>query len=245
MIDDHRAKPVEGFINMGGQAEDSAGGMWAVVPVKDLGGAKQRLAASLSQPMRSALYRTMLQGVLDALGGARLLDGVLVVTRDGWAAGQARQRGMTVLEEPANRGHTAASTFGAAHLAARGARGMLQVPGDLPLLGADDVDALLAAHGDAPSVTLAPSRDELGSNAVACSPPDFLPLRFGDDSYFPHLARARELGVEPVIVRRQGFALDIDTPDDLAIFVAQPGPSPARAFLDSIGFDPGVLITGC
>ena len=211
-------------------------GIWAVVPVKDLGDAKQRLASALDQSRRTALYRCMLQGVLDALRAARELGGVLVVTRDPWAIRQARSRAAVVLEEPKNEGHTAASTLGAAYLARNGASGMLQVPGDLPLLRATDIDALLAQHADAPAVTIAPSRDELGSNALACSPADLLPLRFGDDSYFPHLARARELGVEPRIIRRDGFALDVDTPDDLRMLLARPERTPTHEYLESIGY---------
>ena len=99
---------------------------------------------------------------------------------------------------------------------------MLQVPGDLPLLRAGDVDRLIQEHRKAPAVTIAPSQDKLGSNGVACSPPDFLSLHFGDDSFFPHLERAKALGVEPVIVENQGFALDIDTPDDLKAFLRAP-----------------------
>lgn len=221
---------------MGEHRADRTRGIWAVVPVKDLGGAKQRLSASLSQEQRSDLYRVMLEGVLDALDGAARLAGAMVVTRDPWAMQQARARGMRVLEEAANRGHTAASSLGAAHLASIGAAGMLQVPGDLPLLQATDVNALLAEHGEAPCVTIAPSRDALGSNAVACSPADFLPLRFGHDSYVPHLERARALGVEPVIVKREGFALDMDTPGDLEALLAHPGPSRSHDFLAAIGF---------
>jgi 2-phospho-L-lactate guanylyltransferase len=211
-------------------------GVWAVVPVKDLGSVKQRLSSALAQPERTALYRVMLQDVLDALGAAGRLGGVLVVTRDPWAMQQAHARGMHVLEEPENRGHTAASTLGAQRLAAGGAIGMLQVPGDLPLLAAGDVDALLAVHGAAPAVTIAPSRDRKGSNAVACSPADLLPLRFGEDSFYPHLQRARELGVDPCIVQREGFALDVDTPEDLAALQALPAHSRTHAYLAAIGF---------
>ncbi len=210
-------------------------GIWAVVPVKDLEAAKQRLAGALDQPRRTALYRAMLEGVLDALGTAAGLAGTLVVTRDAWAMSEARRRGMQVLEEALNQGHTAASTLGARHLAARRAAGMLQVPGDLPLLTAADVDALLSVHGPAPSITLAPSRDRLGSNAVACSPPDLLPLRFGDDSFRPHVERARALGVEPRIVERDGFALDVDTPEDLAALRVRAGTTRAHACLEALG----------
>jgi 2-phospho-L-lactate/phosphoenolpyruvate guanylyltransferase len=94
---------------------------------------------------------------------------------------------------------------------------------------------LLQAHGPAPAVTLAPSRDRRGSNAVACSPPDLLPLRFGDNSFLPHLQRARALGIEPRIVARPGLALDIDRPDDLAAFLAMPSPTRAYAYLAESG----------
>ncbi|MGH6920584.1 MAG: hypothetical protein ACREJ0_23105, partial [Geminicoccaceae bacterium] len=107
----------------------------------------------------------------------------------------------------------------------------VQVPADLPLLAPADIAALLQAHGRAPSITLAPSRDRLGSNAVACSPPDLLPLRFGDDSFYPHLERARGLGVEPTIVERPGLALDVDTPADLGVFLAAPSATRAYAYL--------------
>lgn len=209
-----------------------------MVPVKDLAHAKQRLAPALAQAERTELYRIMLAGVLDALAGAAGLAATLVVTRDPWAMAQARRRGMRVLEERENRGHTAASTLGARHVARHGGAGMLQVPGDLPLLGSADVDALLAVHGAAPSVTIAPSRDEQGSNGVACSPADLLPLRFGDASYFPHLATARGLGVEPRIVERPGFALDIDTPDDVRALLDFPASSATHAYLASLGMTP-------
>ena len=209
--------------------------LWAVVPVKDLQHAKQRLADLLSASERRELFAAMLEDVLAALAASRHLAGILMVTRDPQARDLAGRYGARVLVEPANRGHTAASTLGAATLAAEGAPGMLQLPADLPLLTATDVDAVLQAHAAAPSITLAPSRDRRGSNAVACSPPDLLPLRFGDDSFFPHLERARSLGIEPKVVKRPGLALDVDTPADLAAFLATPSRTRAYAYLTQSG----------
>jgi 2-phospho-L-lactate guanylyltransferase len=205
--------------------------LWAVVPVKDLAHAKQRLAGVLDAAERQGLFAAMLEDVLAALAASEALAGSLVVTRDPLARDLAAGYGARVLVEPVNRGHTAASTLGAATLAAEGAAGMLQLPADLPLLTAPDVDAVLQAHAQAPSVTLAPSRDRRGSNAVACSPPDLLPLRFGDDSFFPHLECARSLGIEPAVVERPGLALDVDTPADLAAFLATPSATRAYAYL--------------
>jgi 2-phospho-L-lactate guanylyltransferase len=208
---------------------------WAVVPVKDLQHAKQRLAGVLGAEERRGLFAAMLEDVLEALAASQLLAGIVVVTRDMQAGNLAARYGARVLVEPANRGHTAASTLGAATLAAEGAAGMVQLPADLPLLTAADVDAVLQAHAKAPSITLAPSRDRLGSNAVACSPPDLLPLRFGDDSFYPHLERARALGIEPTIVERPGLALDVDTPADLAAFLAAPSRTRTYKYLTRSG----------
>jgi 2-phospho-L-lactate/phosphoenolpyruvate guanylyltransferase len=53
-------------------------GVWAVVPVKELAGAKQRLSSCLSPEERRALATIMLEDVLDALSAVRQLAGVLI-----------------------------------------------------------------------------------------------------------------------------------------------------------------------
>jgi 2-phospho-L-lactate guanylyltransferase len=209
--------------------------VWAVLPVKDLAGAKQRLAPVLSPTERRALFAAMLEDVLGALASSAGLAGILMVTRDGLAQELAARYGARVLVQGENRGHTTASTLGARILAQEGVAGMMQVPADVPLVTPDDIAALLRAHGETPAITLSPSRDERGTNAVLCSPPDVLPLRFGDDSFWPHVQRARSLGIEPQIVRRPGLALDVDAPGDLAAFLATPSETRAWAYLTGSG----------
>jgi 2-phospho-L-lactate guanylyltransferase len=203
----------------------------AVVPIKDMADAKQRLAGVLSPTARRALFRVMVEDVLDALAACPGLAGILVVTRDAEAVALAERYGARVVREARNVGHTAASSLGARTLAREEAPGMIQIPGDLPLLTPADIEAVIMAHGEAPAVTIAPSHDERGSNAVACSPPDLLPLAFGDDSFLPHLERARALGVEPAVVRMPGLALDVDTPSDLERLMTLPPASRAQAYL--------------
>jgi 2-phospho-L-lactate guanylyltransferase len=53
---------------------------------------------------------------------------------------------------------------------------------------------------------------------VICSPPDAVPLRFGENSFFPHLGAAEACGIRPTVVHLPGLALDIDNPEDLAKF---------------------------
>lgn len=215
--------------------------LWVVMPVKDRQHAKQRLAGVLGATEREALFCAMLKDVLGALAGSEGLAGILVVTRDPDVRRLAARYAARVLVEDESRGHTAASDLGARTLAQEGAAGMLQLPADVPLVTPADIGALLELHGDAPAVTLAPSRDERGSNAIASSPADLLPLRFGDDSFLPHLQRARALGIEPQIVKRPALALDLDTPDDLAAFLARPSDTRTYAYLATSGIAERVL----
>jgi 2-phospho-L-lactate guanylyltransferase len=208
--------------------------LWAVVPVKDTHDAKQRLADILNQNEREQLFRAMLHDVFAALAATDLLAGVMVVTRDGWVIEFAEKHGFRVVFEPQNLGHTHAVMTTARDLAEQGASGMLTIPGDVPLVTRDELRQILHAHRDTPAFTIVPSRDQLGSNAIACSPPDIIPLRFGDNSFYPHLEIARQTGIEPQVLRLPGLGLDIDRPDDLMTFLRTPSVTHTyRHLLDS------------
>jgi 2-phospho-L-lactate guanylyltransferase len=191
------------------------------VPVKEFAGAKQRLSTLLTAAQRQALAAAMLEDVLAALIEAPLA-GIMVNTVDPLATDLARRYGAQVVTDGAHDGHTGAVTAMARILAAEG-HDMLTVPGDIPRVTAAEIGAVIEARRPAPSVTIVPAHDERGSNAVLCSPPLVMPLRFGDDSFLPHVASARALGIEPTIIRLPGIALDIDQPEDVhALLQAKP-----------------------
>ena len=209
--------------------------MWAVLPFKDLADAKRRLDRVLDRFECQRLFRTMVEDVLEALVGVAALDGVMVVSRDPAAVALAEHYGARVLREAENRGHTAAVSAAAIELATRGADGMIQVPGDVPLITTAEIETVLEAHGVAPAVTFVPSRDRRGSNCVVCSPPAVMPLEFGDNSFYPHLKSARERGLRAKVVALPGLGLDIDTPDDLVALLRRPVASRTQRFLSESG----------
>ena len=209
--------------------------MWAVLPFKDLDDAKQRLGRVLDRFERQRLFRTMVEDVLEALAGVAALDRVMVVSRDPAAAALAERYGARVFREAENRGHTAAVSAAAIELSTAGADGMIQVPGDVPLVTTAEIETVLDAHGEAPAVTFVPSRDRRGSNCVVCSPPLVMPLDFGDNSFYPHLKSARARGLQAKIVALPGLGLDIDTPDDLVELVRRPEASRTQHFLSESG----------
>ncbi|HUC69786.1 MAG TPA: 2-phospho-L-lactate guanylyltransferase [Stellaceae bacterium] len=209
--------------------------LWAVVPVKERDRAKERLAPLLPADTRQALALAMLEDVLSALAAVEGLAGLVVVTVDLAARRLALRYGARVVEDGARDGHTGAVTAAARLLAAEGHGGMLTLPGDIPLVTADEIGQVVVAHRPAPSFTIVPSHDEGGSNAVLLSPPDAVPLRFGVDSFFPHLRAAEAQGIRPTVLRLSGIALDIDNPEDLAAFLRTPSQTQTRALLDERG----------
>lgn len=209
--------------------------MWLIIPVKDFDNAKQRLDGCLGRRERAGLYRAMLEDVLACVKQVPRLAGVFLVTRDPEAMRLATAFGAQVIEEPENRSHSDAVQWGIDRLLKEGVDTLFTLPGDVPLITPAEVNALIDSHVQGSAFTIAPSRDRRGSNAVLCSPPDVVPLRFGADSFYRHLDLARRSGVEPAVVSLPGVALDIDTPADLELFLARDSTTRARAFLDASG----------
>ncbi|MBK8740643.1 MAG: 2-phospho-L-lactate guanylyltransferase [Betaproteobacteria bacterium] len=207
----------------------------AVVPVKGSIEAKSRLGPDYPVEFRCGLAQAMLEDVLTALRAAQELAGLVVVTVDPPARATAARFGARVLEDGARDGHTGAVVAAGRRLAAEGRAGMLTVPGDIPLITADEVACLFAAHGEAPAFSIVPAHDRRGSNAILMTPPDAVPLAFGNDSFLPHLDAARQLGIEPAIVPLPGIGLDIDNGPDLALLMRTPSPTRTWAFLAARG----------
>ena len=194
----------------------------AAVPVKDLVNAKQRLVPGLSPSERRNLARAMLEDVLAALGGAGL-DAVLLITRDAEVIELARRFAVVILEEIDNRGHTEAVALAQREAVKMGAQVFLTIPGDVPLVTAEEIRAVTGAAVPGRGAVFVPSRSGFGTNAALLTPPDVMPLKFGEPSFANHLTAARERGVEPTVLSLPGLGLDIDGPDDLPALVTEGG----------------------
>ena len=186
----------------------------AILPVKRFEQAKQRL----SVPARSSLAATMAGKVMNALAEARSLDGVLVVTGDETAADGARQLAFDVVPEPSVDGHVAAALLGIERARVLGARRVLLVPGDCPLLSGADVDALLGRH-DGPGVVVVPDRHGTGTNALLLEPPGAIRPAFGPGSRERHERLAAAAGVRCTVDDVPSLAYDVDTAEDYAVLL--------------------------
>ena len=209
--------------------------MWAVVPIKDFTNAKERLSQILNPQERHRLAQAMASDVLGTLLEVSELEGIAVVTRDAEAQALCTELGVRVLTEAENQGQTVAVMAASRTLKGENVESVLTIPGDVPLVLPHDIRSVLVAHGESPAMTIVPARDYQGSNCVTLSPPGCVTLRFGDNSFYPHLDAARQEGIEPLTVELQNLGLDIDTPDDLRELVHEPVRTRAQEFLAAAG----------
>jgi len=204
----------------------------AVIPVKETAFAKQRLGSVFSQEFRRRLALTMFEDTIRAVSAVSELRGVVVVTIDPAAADIAARYGAQVWSEGAQDGHTGA-VLAAAHRLAQSDTTLLTMPGDIPLVTAADIRRLVEVHANGRAFTIVPAHDKQGSNAILCSPATAVPLRFGPNSFFPHLSSAQECGIKPLTVEIATIALDIDEPSDLDAFMRVQSETSTRRLLDS------------
>ncbi len=193
-----------------------------LVPVKSLKSAKQRLSPVLDHAGRLALAQAMLQDVLGTLNTWTHRPEVAVVTSDPFALELAQSFGFQIIPDEANLGETDAIERATQICESRGIEDTLVVPGDIPLIEAWELEKIVESAPAEGSV-LVPAADGRGTNAALRRPAGLFPLRFGNDSFKPHLAAARATQKPCTVLSLPGIALDVDSPADLKKLIAAPG----------------------
>lgn len=186
-----------------------------VVPLR---AGKSRLGEHLSRDALTGLRHAMFADVVAALraaGATRLL----VAAGDQESAAVARGLQVPFRTDPPDAGGLDGAVASAGAAARRLGEGLVVVQADLPTLGREDVEALLAAEG---AVVLAPTSDG-GTGALLRRPVDAIETAYGPESAALHAARALDAGILPTILDRRGFDLDVDTPEDLASLAVAEG----------------------
>jgi 2-phospho-L-lactate guanylyltransferase len=190
---------------------------WGIVPVKCLAGAKSRLAPVLSLRQRRRLVLSLLTRTLAILRAVRQIEGVLVVSKDPAVRRIARKAGAGFILERAHDGLNRAVARASSEAVGHGAKAVLVLPADLPLISPREIRAAIRAAGKPPAVVVAPDRADRGTNLLLMTPPGIIPFQFGKDSSRRHLAAARQAGAKPIRLHLQLAAEDVDCPDDLLI----------------------------
>ncbi len=169
--------------------------------------AKSRLAGVLGPEQRQGLTAAMLGAMLRRLGPARCH----VVSPTEALLALAASLGSAPIRQ---RGGDLNSAFEQARATCAGP--VILLPGDLPLIAPEDIDAVEAAARGA-DLVLSPATADGGTACIALPSPIAYRMAFGPDSFVRHRLQAEARGLVPAIVRRPALGQDIDRPEDLPL----------------------------
>jgi 2-phospho-L-lactate/phosphoenolpyruvate guanylyltransferase len=197
--------------------------MLALVPVKGLGLAKQRLRPVLSETERAGLSLAMTGDVVRALQASRSVSRVLICAGDSRVAERARALGAEVILESsfALTGLNKVVNHLAATFYDQGEPALMVCHADIPGLQATEVDRLIHCL-DQSDVVISPDGQDQGSNLLAWHLKTGFSPRYGTHSFQRHRQQARRKGLRLEACRLPSAVLDLDQPGDLLAILQAP-----------------------
>ena len=194
--------------------------LWALVPVKALTVAKQRLQQYLG-PKRGDFAFAMLNDVLDALAASKAISRTAIVTADPQVAELARQRGLLLVEENGKCDMNAAIALGVEAIRQNGGRNVVIIHSDIPLLTGNELDRLVCIFQEQASghggelIAISPSADQGGTNCLFMDAHRPFEFSYGPDSFTLHCTAADARGAQVVTLDSATVSMDIDEPGDV------------------------------
>ena len=199
--------------------------LYIVVPVRGEGSGKSRLRSVLDPVQRARLNRALLLGTLTAIERWQgTLARCLVVSACPRSLSTARRRGANPVREPLpRRGLSSAAALGAKVARLRGARTILILPCDLPLVSDAALQELLVPVRMGARAVVAADRAGSGTNALLLPGAIGVRFEYGPDSFADHVRGLRARGWDLAVCAHPHLQFDLDTPEDLAAMPAALG----------------------
>ena len=168
----------------------------------------------LDAPNRSRLSAAMLVDVLHTLQRVEKISRVTVVSADLTVRRIIRPMRVNFLCEGKRKGLNKGVRIAMRDATRRKFSAALVIPSDIPLATPREILRLLRLS-DAYPVTVTPSKDGSGTNALLLRPPGVISPAFGKNSFRKHLSNARKKRLSAKVVKSLGIASDVDEPEDL------------------------------
>jgi 2-phospho-L-lactate guanylyltransferase len=195
--------------------------LWALVPVKGLTLAKQRLQQYLGA-RRADFAFAMLNDVLDALAASKAISRIAIVTADPRVAELALHRGLLLVKETGNCDMNAAIALGVKAIRENGGRRVVIIHSDIPLLTGTELDRMAGIFQERAEgctgelIAISPSADQGGTNCLFMDVKHPFRFSYGTGSFALHCASADARGAQVVALDSPTTAMDIDEPEDVA-----------------------------
>ena len=209
----------------GHQVANRDEGLWALVPVKVLAGAKQRLKDCLGED-REGFTVAMLKDVLAALADSKEVSQVVVVTADDRVAAIAEQGGLLVVDENGSKGMNAAIDLGVEAIRKRGGQRVVILPADIPLMTGAEFDRIAGDFEHQAQIEgndfigISPSTYRGGTNCLFLNTQQAFTFHYGPGSFKLHRDSAERHRHRPISLYSPTISMDIDDKRDLDALVS-------------------------
>ena len=190
----------------------------AIVPVKTFSTAKKRLC--IQQSHKEKICNLMLQEVLDTTSKCKLIDKIILVSKDEMVLKLGRSFGAVEIFDDES-GVNNAIHLADQYLSDKGFDCSIIFPQDIPIMKSTDIDNLLGFVKSERSVIIVPSRQFNGTNALVRCPANIMDTRYDMGSYTFQIdaASTKTKNISIALIRR--IMLDIDDEFDLAFMLKQ------------------------
>ena len=190
----------------------------AIVPVKTFSKAKKRLR--LQQSVKENICNLMLQEVLKTISNCKLIDKIVLVSKDEAALKIGRQFNVAEIFDNES-GVNDAVSLADQYISDKKFDCSIIFPQDIPIMMSSDIDNLLNFVKSKNSVIIVPSRQFNGTNALVRCPADIMKTSYDMGSYTFQIdaAKTKTDDVSIALIRR--MMLDIDDEHDLAFMLKQ------------------------
>ena len=190
----------------------------AIIPVKTFSKAKTRL--NLQQTSKEEICSIMLQEVLKTISASKLINKIVMVSKDEAALKIGRQFNVIELFDDES-GVNNAINLADKYLFDKKFDCSVIFPQDIPIMTSFDIDTLLGFIRSIDSVIIVPSRQFNGTNALVRCPASLMQTKYDMGSYTHQMdaANAKAKNISIALIRR--MMLDIDDESDLAFMLKQ------------------------
>ena len=190
----------------------------AIIPVKTFSIAKKRL--NVQQIAKEKLCMLMLEEVLDTVSQCKLIDKIIIVSKDEAALKLGRPLDVVEIFDDES-GVNNAIHLADQYTSEKKFDCSIIFPQDIPLMKSIDIDNLLGFVKSENSVIVVPSRQFNGTNALVRCPANIIDTRYDMGSYTYQIdaARTKTKNISVALIRR--IMLDIDDESDLAFMLKQ------------------------
>ena len=190
----------------------------AIIPVKTFSKAKTRL--NLQQDCKEEICSLMLQEVLRTVSDCKIVNQIVLVTKDEDALKIGRQFNAVGIFDD-ELGVNNAINLADEYLSDKNFDCSVIFPQDIPIMTSFDIDDLLSFVKYKRSVIIVPSRQFNGTNALVRCPTDIMNTRYDMGSYTFQLdaAKTKTKNTSIALIRR--MMLDVDDESDLSFMLKQ------------------------